>query len=429
MIICGKRDDEIMWERIKRMVLPEVKFQPAFVGFLYLFACFQGALHLSSVFINLFLMSGQGDSMVSVCLYNGLNFLFTPIGFFISGILSKKTNMALQIRISMISLSCIYLLLILLGERAVAFSALLGMLNGFAAGFYYLAHISLINQLNDRYTVDAGLNSTSLIAAVEGITLPMVAGTVIHQIPGIRGYLLVFTGSLMLMLGAFAFSFRLPGGRNSQPYRLGPVFRMYRHQKCWRRMAALDFLRGTREGGLAFLISILLFISVRNELFISVNSTMCSLTSILLFGFVLKRIMADNRLTYYHYAALGGLVGSCLLFANQGPVILFLFSLLNTVAVNLTGNTSTALEYEAINQWDEVSDYRQEALAVRESFVNAGRVVSVSVLIILEVHGVWNSFTVACYITAIYLIQYLLFFLLRKIQSEVNRLEKERMGV
>ena len=149
----------------------------------------------------------------------------------------------------------------------------------------------------------------------------------------------------------------------------------------------------------------------------------------MLFGFVLKRIMADNRLTYYHYAALGGLVGSCLLFANQGPVILFLFSLLNTVAVNLTGNTSTALEYEAINQWDEVSDYRQEALAVRESFVNAGRVVSVSVLIILEVHGVWNSFTVACYITAIYLIQYLLIFLLRKIQSEVNRLEKERMGV
>ena len=413
-----------MWKRIKRMVLPEVKFQPAFVWFLYLFSCFQGALHLSNVFINLFLMGEQGDSMIGVCLYNGMNFLFTPVAYFVGGILSKKTNLALQIRISMISLSFIYLILILLGERAVSFSLVLGALNGFAAGFYYLAHVSMINQLNDSYTVDAGLNATSLIGAVEGITLPMVAGMVIHQIPGVRGYLLVFTGSLILMLGAFVFSFRLPGGRSSQPYRLKPVFEVYRNQKSWRMMAVLDFLRGTREGGLAFLISILLFLSVRDELFISVNTTVCSLTSILLFGFVLKRIVADNRLTYSHYAALGGLLGSCLLFIDQGPVVLFLFSLLNTVAVNLTANTSTALEYDVINQWEHVLDYRQEAFAVRESFVNAGRVFSVVVLIWMEQWGVWNSFSVACYITAVYLIQFLLSFLLRRIQREVDQPEK-----
>ena len=81
-----------MWKRIKRMVLPEVKFQPAFVWFLYLFSCFQGALHLSNVFINLFLMGEQGDSMIGVCLYNGMNFLFTPVAYFVGGILSKKNQ-------------------------------------------------------------------------------------------------------------------------------------------------------------------------------------------------------------------------------------------------------------------------------------------------------------------------------------------------
>lgn len=418
-----------MWERIKRMILPEVKFQPAFVWFLYLFACFQGALHLSSVFINLFLMSGQGDNMTSVCLYNGMNFLFTPIAYFAAGILSKKTNMALQIRISMVSLSCIYLLLIILEEKAVTYSALLGALNGFAAGFYYLAHVSMINQLNDKFTVDAGLNSTSLISAVEGITIPLLAGMLIHHFPGVKGYLFVFSGSLALMIGAFILSFHLPGGRSNQPYRLKPVVEVYQKQKSWRMMAAVDFLRGTREGGLAFLISILLFVSVRDELFVSVNSTACSIVSILMFGLVLKRIYADNRLTYYHYAALGGLIGSFLLFFNHGPVVLFLFSLLNTVAVNLTGNTSTALEYDVINQWESVLDYRQEALAVRESFINAGRVASTVFLIFMEKAGIKSSFTIACYITAIYLIQFLLSFLLRSIQNEVNRSEKERSEV
>lgn len=407
-----------MFERLKRMILPDVRFKSEFVSFMYLFSCFQGALLFSSLFINLFLLNGS--DMSHICIYNGVVWAVQPFAYFLSGYLGKKTNMPLQIRISMISLSLVYLILILLGKSAADYAVLLGVFTGVANGFYYLPHSYLINELNDRTTVDAGLNSLSLIGSIEGILIPLISGAIVTAMPGINGYLTVFCCSLILMLSAFFISFRLPKNRNQTSYKIAPVIRRYFGVKSWRLMLGIDFLRAFREGGLAFIISILMFLCVPNELFVSLNSTVCSIATIIVLSIILKRLNANNRLNYYMIYSFGIFVASCVLFFNQGFLVLFLFSLVNAVGGNITANTSTAMEFDVLNQWEFITEYRSETFALRETIICYSRVVMMAILFFIEQKGVKNITIIALYIAGICFLQFLMTFLLKLLQKETR---------
>lgn len=406
-----------MIDRIKRMILPDVEFRKEFISFMCLFSFFQGALVFSSLFINLFLLSGS--DMSHICVYNGVIWAVQPFAYFLSGYWGKKTNMPLQIRISMISLSFAYLILILLGKRASDYAVLLGVFTGIANGFYYLPHSCLINELNDRTTVDAGLNILSLIGSVEGILIPLISGFIVTLMPGISGYLTVFCFSFILMMCAFMISFRLPKTKSTAKYNIIPPLKRYMTEKSWRTMLGIDVLRAFREGGLAFIISILMFLCVPNELFVSFNSTICSVVTILAMSIVLKRLNADNRLRYYNYNALGIFLVSCILFFNQGVFVLFLFSLVNAVGGSITANSSTAMEFDVFNQWNSIIEYRSETFALREMLICYSRVVMMAILFFMEQKGMKSVSLVALYIVGICFVQCLMIYLLKLLQKEM----------
>lgn len=191
-------------------------------------------------------------------------------------------------------------------------------------------------------------------------------------------------------------------------------------------MIRVDVLRGFREGGLGFVVTVLIYLCIKNEFFVSLTSTISSLVGILALSIVLKRMNADNRLKYYRRTSLFMFLTACLLFWNQGIVTLFLFSIVSAIGNAVGTNASTAMEFDVLNCWEEICEYRVETFAIRETAVDSSRVAVLILLFWIERRGLRNVTVVAAYIAGICLVQFLLSFLLKRLQQEtVKSIAKE----
>ncbi|TCP58904.1 YQGE family putative transporter [Tumebacillus sp. BK434] len=343
---------------------------------------FAGASALSNTFLNIYLWKFL-QSVEQIAIYNFYIFLFSAIGYTIAGWIAKKSDRLYTLRIGVAILALFYILIISFGSRAVSLYVLLGVLQGLGTGFFWLSYNVLVFEVTEPETRDEYNGANGFLFAVATMAAPLLAGRILSTLP-MKGYTIIFTVSFALFLTAVLITWKLSPRAGPPSYDLYAGFSPQEHKNVWRKMLTMSFSMGFREGTLAFLPFLLVFVITQDELTASRYLLFTSAGSLLAYYVVKKFLTNARRMTFVTTAAMMLGLSVLLLLFEVNKVSLFVFGIANALFTPLLVIPYSCLTYDVMGQLPEAVHRKVEYIVIREAVVNTGRCLSILALILLQ---------------------------------------------
>ena len=344
---------------------------------------------MSGVFLNLYLWR-LTESLAVNGGYNIIVFALTPFAFAWAGKWVKKKDRMFVFRLGVIFNAVFYLLVVIAQENVADYFYVFAVLNSLANSFYWTGYLVL---MYDVSTPENRLRymSTNMIAfTFASLIGPAIAGFVISKFESLTGYVIIFAFAFCMFVFTAIISFRLkPIVSHHKTYYLRLMGLLIRKNSAFRKVLIGYLLFGTFQGIMMFLPNILLFAVLPQEDMVGYLGVLFSLVGILA-GYLMSRYGKDSRLRLYVFAAsLGFTAASSILLIDLNVWTVVGFMLLQAFFQPVFGNPTGAYYYQMIGQLPLKGELRVETLVLREVFVNAGRILSITVLIFLasDVHS------------------------------------------
>jgi len=256
-----------------------------------------------------------------------------------------------------------------------------------------------------------GLNTTFFNLA--GLAGPAVAGTIIGVMEGLTGYLVTFSLALALFVLAAVFSLRIrPSETRHKAFYLKLVPLALRRQPAWLRALFAFFLWGVLQGITLFLPNIMLYRTVGREDWVGYLTIFFS-GLVILSSFLISRFGREYLgRRYVLLSSVGVTVGAAFLFIDFTFWTVAVFMILFSLGNPLMHNTLSNSYYRQIALLPLKGQLRNEAVVMRETFLNAGRILSIVAL--LAFAGDLESAMLPVVLFAAAVVQALNFFLVEK---------------
>ena len=325
-----------------------------FYRFLSVHACFLVFYGLPHVFINTMLLGQTGDVKV-VVMYNATFFLGSAAAMLLAAGLLQRTDSGVTAVLGILGYNVLYLLLIVLGDNASRWHLWLGLLAGLADGCYWLSYGHLLSDSTDLSNRDSGLAIVNICANVVNLTIPLLAGFIIDTVGGTRGYM--------------ARTLRAIGRNRHLLYSLAA-------QGC----------KGVREGAFTFILSIVLYQMVKNELLVGFNTFLSAAAAIASYVIASRILSLANRVRYMGVAVavLTGIAALCIL--HLSPMTVILYTVVNSFFAGFLENSTYSTFLDMMQLVPEMDDHRPELLAVNDTVLELGRCVGLSIIIVMNVY-------------------------------------------
>jgi len=388
------------------------------VTLLFVHGIFLLGVGLSNTFINIFLWK-ENQSLKIVIMYNLLQFATTPLFFMLAGWLAKKVTLTATLRIGIICYSILFIVLLLLQSEASKYVWLLGILMGISCGFYYMSYNVLGYDFSSDQNRDFVMGIQGLVVSFATMVAPFAAGVIIQYLSGNKGYITVFSLSLILFIIAAVLSFRIPNKRIDKHYYLKSILFMPFRKKNWALVMAGESLRGFREGVMAFLTNILLYAIVNSEMVLGSYTLIVSGIQLFSFYVIAGRMKPYTRKGYMMVGAIALALVSSVFMLKINVVTLFIYGIISSFFITFINNPTASIIYWVIHKTPNSAKRRIEGIAVREVYLNLGRVAGVSLLLLISE----NIQVIPVIIFILGLSQLLMWYLFNKVQMEQSLVE------
>lgn len=343
---------------------------------------FAVATSLSGMFVNVFLWKIKKDwTMISW--FNLIHFVVAALTFILAGWMVKRIDRVVSIRFGVAILALFYLAVWLLGENAVSFVYLLGVVLGLGAGFFWLAYNVLYFEITEWNTRDIFNGANGLFTSVAGIAAPFISGLLIRYMGQTKGYHFIFGLSLVIFLAAVVVSFLFKSRSAKGDFQLGRVLSLVgKRDVHWRWVSLAMIAQGLREGVFAFLISLLVYVTTQDEFTLGSFFTIGSLVSMISYYLVGRIMKPHSRNTFIFIGAL-----------MMGVAVLPFVVRINSWTMWILGVGSaffypfymaplTSTVFDVIGETKQSAALRVEYVVVRELMLNIGRVTGILLFIV-----------------------------------------------
>lgn len=356
----------------------------SFYRFLFMHISFLTFTGLPGVFINTFLMSQTKDINV-VLFYNCLSFLGTAFGMFLSAAALHRFNTAAVAVVGIIGFNLLYLQLILLNTHSADYVVLLGITNGFAGSFYWMSYSQFLTEFSSLKNRDSALAILSISGSTVNLVVPFVSGIVISSVGGIHGYNVIFILAFVIAIFTAVACSRLPKSKSTKVHvQHTETVKHVIHNKSILFALLSEMCKGLREGIFGFILTILLYKFIKSELLIGFNTLLASLASIISFVFISRRVKSKNRAKYMKLAFLCLLMFSIFTLFQLNPIILIVFTMVNSFFSGFIVNSSFSTFLDAIQVVPGSNQKRPELFAQKELFLATGRCLGVLTLVVFN---------------------------------------------
>ncbi|EIT85179.1 MFS superfamily transporter protein [Fictibacillus macauensis ZFHKF-1] len=335
---------------------------------------------LSNSFVNIYIWKQSGE-LLNIALYNLAMVCVQPIAFYVAGMLTKKIDRVVVLRIGVSILSLFYLLVVLFGAEVNNHLLLLGGMLGAGLGFYWLAFNVLTFEVTEPNTRDAFNGYLGVLSSLAGMMGPFASGLIISVFSQKAGYPFIFGFSLFLFFLAVGLSFLLSKRTSEGSYCIGVVWRLRKVNHQWRKVLHAHFFQGIREGTFVFLIVIWVFMLTESELALGTFGLLQSAVSFIAYFLVSRFITPSRRTRAMLVGGLCLLVSTFIFWLPVTYALLLGYGALVSAAYPLLLVPYASLTYDVIGRAEEAGPRRVEYVVVREWFLNAGRIVSILVFI------------------------------------------------
>ena len=294
---------------------------------LFMSALFTFAAGLSGIFVNIFFWK-QTNSFIVIVIYNMIHYITTPITFMIGGIIAKKKNGIWSLRLGLILYAIFYSLILILGNRGGIYIYILGMVYGFAVGFYWLAFNTLsfdFTCVTNRDTFN-GFNGSC--AGVAAAIAPITSGYIITRFIGNKGYSIVFTITLSIFIVLLIISLFLKCNNYGSKVNFKKVF----SKNCsdWSIIRKSTTLWGFRDVIIGFLVNILIIETTGSELSLGKLTFIGALASSGAYVLVQKIIKPPRRRLAIYVGTIGSFLAVTTIVYKVSYATLLIFMVVDS---------------------------------------------------------------------------------------------------
>ncbi|WP_040950386.1 MFS transporter [Gorillibacterium massiliense] len=336
---------------------------------------------LSGTFVNVYLWKVKNDlAMLGwFALYQQAAMALT---FWLCGKWAKEGNIMNCLRTGLATAALFYLVVLVLGSTAVQWIPLLGIVQGLTSGFFWLAFNVLYFEITGPEDRDSFNGWAGLLGSAAGMAAPWISGQLIFRLKDVNGYRLIFALSLGVFVAAFFCSFLLKKRKAEGRYLWSFGARIVRRKNgVWRRVLPALVAQGLREGVIAFMIPVLVYISTRNEMKLGNYS-------LVTYGVALFTFLAAGRYVRPHRRKWAMLIGGAGMTAVVLPFFkqvsygtLLFYGVGTALFLPLFFIPVTSVVFDLIGREQDGGANRVEYIVVREVAINAGRIIGTVVFI------------------------------------------------
>lgn len=338
---------------------------------------------LSGTFVPVYLWKASQSYMLIGWFTMG-QYVMSGLTFWVVGKWVKEHNKMNSLRIGIILSGVFYCSVLLLGTQAKVYYLPLGLLNGMALGFFWVAFNVVYFEVTDPDNRDRFNGWSGLLGSAAGIVAPWVSGLLITSMQGEKGYRLIFTLSLIIFSISVVLSFWLKKRHGQGRYNWKHGFQQLMQKgNPWRRMFPAIAAQGVREGVFMFLVGLTVYVATQNESKLGTYSLITSLVALISFWIVGKMLKKNNR----KWAMLVGviMIGIVILplFWKVSYATLLMFGIGTSLFMPLYIIPMTSRVFDLIGQSEESAREREEFIVLREAGLVFGRIIGLSSYLIV----------------------------------------------
>lgn len=367
-------------------------------------SCMLAAGSFSTVFINTFIYRfASENSILLVIKYNVLMAAFMVLFCCLAGIFAKKMTYEVSMCFGSVVYVAVYVCLIWFYKEPGKYLALISMLSGLGAAFFYISYNSLVNVMIGSFLRKQYVLFQSIISVILGIVLPVISGAVILIAGGRAGYIIVFAACVMMCSLATFLCFMLPKvrGQSRKTYFANVLLKSVTSKKYF-LVSSCDLIRGLKEGVLAFLMPVIILKMAGNELSVGLYASVCAIAGVLGNFLMIKTDITEKL---YRPMLLSAIVQSAAALLVVFWLNLFSVFVFGFVTSLLLPQFQASYNVEYYNVLEEVDNKLSrrilETSCVKEIYSNIGRIVSLLMLSLV----VQNTFAITVLLFVFFMMQ------------------------
>ncbi|MFE1243908.1 MFS transporter [Fictibacillus sp. NPDC058756] len=337
---------------------------------------------LSNTFVNIFLWKQSGE-LEDIAFYNLSIVVMQPVAFYLAGWFAKKIDRVIVLRIGVVILALFYIGVLFMGSLASHYLFGLGAVLGFGLGFYWLAFNVLTLEVTEPETRDFFNGYLGVLNSLSGMIGPLSAGFIITRMDKHSGYETIFTISMVLFLVAVVISFFLKRRKADGHFGLTEVFQERRENKAWFQLLNAHFFQGLREGTFIFLIVIWVYTTSQSEFALGTFGFVQSVVSFIGYYIVSHYLKPWHRKKGIFAGGLLLFISPFMLLVPVSFTLLIIYGISVSIAYPLLLVPYVSLTYDIIGKCRGIYEKRIEYIVVREFFLNAGRIFSILIFLLV----------------------------------------------
>lgn len=375
-------------------------------------AIFTFAMGLADIFVSVFFWRETKNFNVIV-IYNLMHYITAPITLFLAGFLAKRKNGIWSLRVGLLLFALFYILILYIGNKGLIYIYLLGVLNGMAAAFYWLAYNTLSFDFTDTTNRDTFNGFDGFYCGIAAAVAPIISGFIISRYRTVRGYSIVFGIALTLFVVLIFISMLIKCINYGS--RLNVRSSISRNCKEWSAIRKATFIWGFRDAIIIFLVNILIIQTTKSELSLGELSLISSLLSSGSYVLVQKIIKPPKR-------RLSILIGTAFAFISVIGLIfkvsystLLFYTVVESIFLPFFLIQLSSASFNVISRAHD-DDLRIEYMINKDVVLGGGRIIS-SILLLVFLTNFKDSTIIKLYLLFLGIVPLISGYFLSKLRS------------
>jgi YQGE family putative transporter len=336
---------------------------------------------LSGTFVNVYLWKARQDFLL-LGWFNLVNHAAMALTFWLAGKWVKEHNKMNCLRTGVAVSAVFYMLVLWFGDRAAEHYLMLGVVQGMASGFFWLAFNVVYFEVTNRGDRDRFNGWAGLLGSGSGMIAPWFSGYLIVHMNASSGYQLIFTMSLFVFVIGVIVSFFLKKRKSVGNYEWMLAFRSLRRKDtAWRTVTAALTAQGVREGVFGFMIALLVYVHTGNEMKLGTFSLVTSSVGLFSFMFTGHFLKRKHRKQAMFWGALMIVLIIFPFFWQVNYTTLLIFGVGVGLFFPLFAIPMTSSVFDLIGGDADSVKRREEYIVLRELALNFGRILGTAVFI------------------------------------------------
>lgn len=320
------------------------------------------------------------NSIIDISVYNIISILVCTITQFIVAYIVKNKFKTGMFRIGVIVNFIYILVLLVLKDGIKDHLYLIAIIYGFITTYYFPLNIYIANKVKNEERINYEVKRKTISCLVSIIT-PIVLGTLITTTDYTKTAIIILVVSIIQILASF-FLKTQPITNN----KFGPIkaFKELKKQANFKRTMLNEFFSGTSlaESAVGTIITILIFNSFKTNMNLGIITSVTFALTILGSYFYGKEYKNKDNSKLFIILSIIPLISLSLLILLQNDITVIIYNLFYTIVINLLVLIIDVYRYNTARDTYQ-NNISEEFWCIREVVLNAGKIISFSLLLIV----------------------------------------------